>query len=99
MIHESFVPAEKSGKTLHLLKARSKPILSGRKRKKIDACGTYAQYKESKKKIQVTESAPILSQPMPILNTEAQEVNAGGLNSIFAQAKGKPKKAAKMNDD
>ena len=36
---------------------------------------------------------------MPILNAEAQEVNAGGLNSIFAQAKGKPKKAAKMNDD
>jgi hypothetical protein len=43
-------PAEKSGKTLHLLKARSKPVQCGRKRKKISTLGTFEQYKESKKK-------------------------------------------------
>ena len=45
-----FVGAEKNGKTLHLLKARSKPIQSGRKKKKIEVLGTFAQYKDSKKK-------------------------------------------------
>lgn len=39
---------EKPGKTLYLLKAKSKPIQSGRKRKKIELLGTFAQYKESK---------------------------------------------------
>ena len=33
---------EKPGKTLHLLKARSKPIQSGRKRKKVAILGTFA---------------------------------------------------------
>ena len=41
---------EKSGKTIHLLKARSKPIQSGRKKKKIATLSTFADYKESKKK-------------------------------------------------
>ena len=46
----TFIVIEKSGKTLHLLKARSKPIQSGIKRKKIATLGTFADYKESKKK-------------------------------------------------
>ena len=41
---------ERNGKTLHLLKANSKPVASGRKRKKIMLLGTYEQYTESKKK-------------------------------------------------
>ena len=41
---------EKNGKTLHLLKANSKPAPAGRQRKKIAVLGTFAQYKESKKK-------------------------------------------------
>ena len=41
---------EKSGNTLHLLKTKSKMIQSGRKRKKIEVLGTFAQYKDSKKK-------------------------------------------------
>ena len=46
----------KPGKTLHLLKARSKPIQSGRKRKKVPTLGTYTQYKDSKSKASVKKS-------------------------------------------
>ena len=42
--------SEKSGKTIHLLKARSKPIQSGRKRKKVEVLGTWSDFKDSKKK-------------------------------------------------
>ena len=41
---------EKNGKTLHLLKARSKPIPSMKKRRKIEILGTFGQFKESKQK-------------------------------------------------
>ena len=41
---------EKNGKTLHLLKARSKPTPSMKKRRKIEIFGTFGQYKDSKKK-------------------------------------------------
>ena len=39
---------EKSGKTLHLLKAGSKKIGGTKKRKKVGLLGTFAQYKDSK---------------------------------------------------
>ena len=41
---------EKSGKTIHLLKAGSKPFVGGKKRKKVELLGTLDQFKESKKK-------------------------------------------------
>ena len=41
--------SQKSGKTIHLLKASSKKIQSGKKRKKIPVLGTIKHYKESKK--------------------------------------------------
>ena len=41
---------EKNGKTLHLLKSKSKPVPGGRKRKKLPVLGTFEQYAESKKK-------------------------------------------------
>ena len=45
-----FIVTEKNGKTLHLLKARSKPIPYSKKRRKIEILGTFDQYKKSKKK-------------------------------------------------
>ena len=36
--------AEHKGKTIHLLKARSKPITQERKRRKIEIKGTFEQY-------------------------------------------------------
>ena len=41
---------EKNGKTLHLLKANSKPSKSGKKRKNVPIMGTFEQFTESKKK-------------------------------------------------
>ena len=40
---------EKNGKTLHLLKAKSKATPAGKKRKKIALLGTFESYKDSKK--------------------------------------------------
>ena len=40
--------AEKSGKTLHLLKSGSKPIKPRSKRKKVEVLGTLKQFHESK---------------------------------------------------
>ena len=84
---------------MHLLKARSKPVMSGRKRKKVETLGTYAQYKESKSKAQTMAPGPMLTQPPQIHNAEAQENNAGSLSSIFAKANAKTKKAGKMTDE
>ena len=41
---------EKSGKTIHLLKQGSKPITPRKKRKTVPVLGSFAEYKESKKK-------------------------------------------------
>ena len=53
-------PTEKSGKTIHLLKSKSKPIQCGRKRKKIAVLGTIADFKDSKKKPVAEYVAPKL---------------------------------------
>ena len=42
--------AEKSGKTLYLLKEGSKKINGAKKRKKVEILGTFTEYKDSKKK-------------------------------------------------
>lgn len=42
--------AEKNGKTLHLLKSKSKPTAFAKKRKKIPILGSYTEYKDSKQK-------------------------------------------------
>ena len=46
------LPTEKNGKTLHLLKANSKPTPAGSQRKKVALMGTFGQYQESKQKPQ-----------------------------------------------
>ena len=43
-------PTEKPGKTLHLLKASSKPVPAQRVRRKVQILGTYDHNQESKKK-------------------------------------------------
>ena len=45
----SYLPPEKNGKTLHLLKASSKKISGERKRKKVPILGSFEMYKDSKK--------------------------------------------------
>ena len=40
---------EKNGKTLHLLKAKSKATPAGKKRKKVALLGSFESYKDSKK--------------------------------------------------
>ena len=67
-----FQRVEKPGKTLHLLKARTKPVRIGRKRKKVEAIGTFAQYKESKSKAQTMAPGPMLIRPPQIVNPEMQ---------------------------
>ena len=54
--------AGKNGKTLHLLKAGSKPIATDRKRRKIQLLGSFGEYQESKKK-PVPSNNPIGSVP------------------------------------
>ena len=41
--------SQRSGKTIHLLKASSKAIKSGKKRKKVPLLGNIGHYKDSKK--------------------------------------------------
>ena len=52
MLTHSLLCIERSGKTIHLLKAGSKKIATDRKRRKIALMGTLGQYKESKQKPQ-----------------------------------------------
>ena len=62
---------EKNGKTLHLLKANSKPSKSGKKRKHIPIMGTYEQYTESKKK---ADSSGKMAQAPAIPNQNEGEI-------------------------
>ena len=51
---------EKPGKTLDLLKTKSKPIAAEKKRKKVPILGSFSDYQESKKKPQ---PGPGMAQP------------------------------------
>jgi len=42
-----FVCTEHKGRTVHLLKASSKPVPQERKRRKIDIAGTFQEYKSA----------------------------------------------------
>ena len=50
----------KTGKTLDLLKTKSKPIAAEKKRKKVPLLGTFEQFTESKKK---SQPGPGMAQP------------------------------------
>ena len=56
---------EKNGKTLHLLKSKSKPVPAGRKRQKIPVLGSFGEYTDSKKK---SMAAPAGDPKPPVLN-------------------------------
>ena len=57
---------EKSGKTIHLLKADSKPYTGSKKRKKVPLFGTIEQFHESKKKPEPFNlNIPGVVQPKP----------------------------------
>ena len=42
-----FICKERKGRTIHLLKASSKPVPQERKRRKIDIAGTFQEYKSA----------------------------------------------------
>ena len=46
----SFCQTEKAGKTLKLLKAKSRKSIAIKKRKTVPLLGSFGEYKESKKK-------------------------------------------------
>ena len=75
---------EKPGKTLYLLKAKSKPIQSGRKRKKIELLGTFAQYKESKKKQSIEIPIQSASSLAETESNKAQRTDTNNLATYFA---------------
>ena len=58
------VSIEHKGKTLHLLKASSKPVPQQRKRRKIDILGTYEQFTQQREehKQEESEAEVIMSQ-------------------------------------
>ena len=89
---------EKPGKTLHLLKARSKPIQSGRKRKKIPTLGTFSQYKESKSKSSLAQPAPPVPGQMPPPSSQAPKQATGSIQQLLASAASNLKKDANMNN-
>ena len=89
-----FAKTEKNGKTLHLLKSKSKPTPSGRQRKKVSVLGSFGEYSESKKKAQSEANAPAPNQ-MPNLNSGAPSIlqfMAPGPNSNPPAPKGKDAK-------
>ena len=59
------VSTEKKGKTIHLLKASSKPVASAKKRKKIPIQGTYEEFRDSKIK-DLGNSAKKASSNLPL---------------------------------
>ena len=47
-LYSFYVILEKNGKTLHLLKSKSKPIPSEKKRRKIEIFGTFTDFSKKK---------------------------------------------------
>ena len=52
-----FCAIENKGRTLHLLKASSKPVPEQRKRRKVEILGSFDQYKEQQEEHKQGESA------------------------------------------
>ncbi len=52
-----FICAKHKGRTIHLLKASSKPVPQERKRRKVSMLGTYEQYKHMKEESKQEEPA------------------------------------------
>ena len=77
---------EKAGKTIHLLKARSKPIQSGRKRKKVSRLGTFEDYKSSKKKAEAAQQQQPAPAPMPPPNQPSPRAAPGSIQQLLAGA-------------
>ena len=89
------IPPERNGKTLHLLKARSKPVQSGRVRKKIPLLGTFGQYKESKGKPPPTKPGQPSSTIQPPNIGQPPKPDPKNLSNYFGGGGGKGKKDAK----
>ena len=88
-------PTEKPGKTLHLLKASSKPVPAQRVRRKVQILGTYDQYRESKKK-PPAQGPSGNGQPQPGLPPIPSSIMSFMAPQPNANADGKNAKDAKM---
>ena len=91
LAHLCILNIEKNGKTLHLLKANSKPIPTKLKRRKIQLLGTYKEYAESKKK-PVPVKDPIAQSKPPV---GSGQIQGNGILQFMAPAPNA--KDAKMN--
>ena len=88
---------EKSGKTIHLLKSKSKKIEPGRKKRKIPTLGTFSDFKESKKKQFQTQKPPTpTTGPTPLFPQPPKPVQ-GSIQQLLAGATDNAKKEAKMS--
>ena len=96
LLINSFCPAEKNGKTLHLLKSASKPTPAGKKRQKVPILGSFGEYSDSKKKA-VDQNAKQNAQPPPASQAKPQGQHGGGSSIVQYMAPVPNAKDAKMS--
>lgn len=67
---------EQKGRTLHLLKARSKPVPQVRKRRKIDLLGTFQQFSQQEEEYKQEET------PAEVMMSQTEQVHqlTGAMN-------------------
>ena len=82
---------------MYLLKAKSKPVQSGRKRKKIPVLGSFEQYKDSKKKPSLAKPIEPASALAPPQSSQAPRVDPKNLASYFGSGGGNQKKDSNMS--
>ena len=86
----------KTGKTLDLLKSKSKPIAAEKKRKKVPLLGSFETYQESKKKSQLPTGMAQPPNTQNLAQGAQQLLNFGAANSS-QKGPAKPNKDASMN--
>lgn len=83
--------AEKSGKTMQLLKSGSKPTKAIKKRKKVEVLGSFTEYKASKSKPAPSQIPSIQQQPPVQMNIDSMLRQPGEM-APNPDEKGKKKK-------
>ena len=96
LTHLLFVITGKTGKTLDLLKSKSKPIAAEKKRKKVPLLGSFETYQESKKKSQLPTGMAQPPNTQNLAQGAQQLLNFGAANST-QKGPAKPNKDANMN--
>ena len=81
-----------------MLKAKSKPIQSGRKKKKMPTLGTFQDYKDSKKKPMPAPPVPNLPSGPTQLFPQPARPAPGSIQQLLASANDNVQKEAKMKN-